>query len=157
MDRGKLWTVEAVAERLGVTPRTLHYYEEKGLIPEVPRTPGGHRVYDEDTIERIEHILRLKEALGYSLQEIRSILFTEDQLKAYRARISEGREPEHNVQMLSESVRLLEDVIRHIDDKMMRLAAMREHYMDRLTRIRARLEREEEATKAVGFQDQKGE
>ncbi|WP_367305830.1 MerR family transcriptional regulator [Alicyclobacillus acidocaldarius] len=157
MDRDKAWTVEAVAERLGVTPRTLHYYEEKGLIPEVPRTPGGHRVYDEDTIERIEHILRLKEALGYSLQEIRSILSTEDQLKAYRARIAEGQEPEHNAQMLSESVRLLEDVVRHIDEKMLRLAAMREHYMDRLARIRARLEREEEATRAVGFQDQESE
>ncbi|MDI9260493.1 MerR family transcriptional regulator [Alicyclobacillus sendaiensis] len=149
MDRDKAWTVEAVAERLGVTPRTLHYYEEKGLIPEVPRTPGGHRVYDEDTIERIEHILRLKEALGYSLQEIRSILDTEDRLKTYRTRIAEGQEPEHNVEMLADAVRLLEDVVRHIDEKMTRLAAMREQYSDRLARIRARLQREEAAHRAV--------
>ncbi|WP_206831622.1 MerR family transcriptional regulator [Alicyclobacillus fructus] len=142
MGRDKAWTVEAVAERLGVTPRTLHYYEEMGLIPNVQRTPGGHRLYDEETIERIEHILRLKDALGYSLQEIRSILSTEDQLRTYRERIREGREPEHNLHMLEESVRLLEDVLQHIDEKMAKLAAMREQYLDRLARIRARLDRE---------------
>ncbi|AEJ42047.1 MerR family transcriptional regulator [Alicyclobacillus acidocaldarius] len=149
MDRDKLWTVEAAAERLGVTPRTLHYYEEMGLIPEVRRTPGGHRLYDEETIERMEHILRLKDALGYSLQEIRSILATEDQLKAYRERIASGHEPECNLHMLTESVRLLEDVVRHIDEKMARLAAMRERYVDRLTRIRDRLQREQSALQAA--------
>ena len=143
MGRDRECSVEAVADWLGITPRTLHYYEEMGLIPEVKRTPGGHRVYDEETIERIEHILRLKDALGYSLQEIRSIFATEDQLKAYREKIQAGLEPELNVEMLTESVRLLEDVVRHIDEKMERLSAMRERYVDRLSRIQARLHREQ--------------
>ncbi|SIS83704.1 MerR family transcriptional regulator [Alicyclobacillus vulcanalis] len=142
MGREKQWSIEAVAERLGITPRTLHYYEEMGLIPEVARTPGGHRVYDEDVIERVEHILRLKDALGYSLQEIRAILEVEDQLRAYRERITSGESPALNARMLAESARLLEGVVNQIDEKMARLAAMRERYVERLTRIRARLELE---------------
>jgi len=67
-------TVEEVAKRLKITPRTLHYYEEMGLIQPSAHTEGGHRLYYEAAIAQLQPIRQLKDHLGYSLLEIRSML-----------------------------------------------------------------------------------
>lgn len=58
--------------RLGLSARTVRYYEELGLLPGVRRRVGGRRVYGADEIERLRFIQRLK-ALGLSLAEIREL------------------------------------------------------------------------------------
>lgn len=58
--------------RLGLSARTLRYYEELGLLPGVRRRAGGRRVYGADALERLRFIQRLK-ALGLSLAEIREL------------------------------------------------------------------------------------
>jgi DNA-binding transcriptional MerR regulator len=68
----ELLTVRDAAERLGVTPRTLKYYEERGLV--VPtRSEGRYRLYDENDLERFGRILRLR-SLGFSLHGIVEML-----------------------------------------------------------------------------------
>lgn len=62
-------SIAEVCERLGLSPRTLRYYEELGLLPEVRRRAGGRRVYGEGELQRLRFIQRLK-ALGLSLAEI---------------------------------------------------------------------------------------
>src|SRR6185312_16903066 len=53
-----------VARLVGTTPRTIRYYEEKGLLPPAPGRPAGqHRVYEQADVERLREILRLKELL----------------------------------------------------------------------------------------------
>lgn len=67
-----LLTVQVAAKRLGVTPRTLKYYEERGLV--LPsRSEGRFRLYDENDLEKFERILRLR-AVGFSLHAIREML-----------------------------------------------------------------------------------
>jgi DNA-binding transcriptional MerR regulator len=61
-------TVRAAAERLGVTPRTLKYYEELGLVLPA-RSQGRYRIYDEEALARIDRILQLR-SIGFSLQAI---------------------------------------------------------------------------------------
>ena len=61
-----------VCARLGLSARTLRYYEELGLLPGVRRRAGGRRVYGPDELERLRFIQRLK-ALGLSLAEIREL------------------------------------------------------------------------------------
>ena len=56
----------------GLSPRTVRYYEEVGLLPGVRRRRGGRRVYGPDEIERLRFIQRLK-ALGLSLVEIKAL------------------------------------------------------------------------------------
>lgn len=66
------WKVGDLAEATGVTVRTLHWYEEQGLlVPE--RTPAGHRVYGPDHVARLQQVLSLRE-LGLPLDDIRSLL-----------------------------------------------------------------------------------
>lgn len=64
--------IGAVCERSGLSPRTVRYYEELGLLPGVRRRAGGRRVYGADELERLRFIQRLK-ALGLSLAEIRQL------------------------------------------------------------------------------------
>jgi DNA-binding transcriptional MerR regulator len=67
-----MWTISEVCERTGLSPRTVRYYEEIGLLAEVRRREGGRRVYGADELERLGFISRLK-ALGLSLAEIREL------------------------------------------------------------------------------------
>ena len=68
----ELLTVRDAAERLSVTPRTLKYYEERGLVTP-SRSEGRYRLYDENDLERFGRILRLR-SLGFSLHGIVEML-----------------------------------------------------------------------------------
>lgn len=63
----------ALARRTGCNLETILYYEKIGLMPDPPRTPAGHRQYDETHIRRLRFILRGRE-LGFSIAEIRGLL-----------------------------------------------------------------------------------
>ncbi len=61
-----------VSEITGLSARTVRYYEELGLLPNVRRRAGGRRVYGADEIERLRFIQRLK-ALGLSLADVKEL------------------------------------------------------------------------------------
>lgn len=65
-------SIQEACLRTGLSPRTVRYYEELGLLPGVRRRNGGRRVYREDELERLSFIRRLK-ALGLSLAEIKDL------------------------------------------------------------------------------------
>jgi DNA-binding transcriptional MerR regulator len=71
-DSAPLLTVRDAALRLNVTPRTLKYYEERGLVTPA-RSEGRYRLYDERALEQFERILRLR-SLGFSLHGIAEML-----------------------------------------------------------------------------------
>jgi DNA-binding transcriptional MerR regulator len=73
----ELSRVGEVAERLGVSPRTIKYYEELGLVQPEARSPGGFRLYGEEEVQRLERILRMK-GIGYSLATIHELLAVRD-------------------------------------------------------------------------------
>lgn len=75
MNKKKAYSIKALADISGVTPRTLHYYDEiKLLVPE--RKQNGYRVYDQQHILRLQQILLHRE-MGLSLEEIRDVLDAE--------------------------------------------------------------------------------
>lgn len=67
-----LFPVREAARRLAVTPRTLKYYEELGLVTP-DRSEGRYRLYSEDDLDKFARILRLR-SLGFSLQAIAEML-----------------------------------------------------------------------------------
>jgi DNA-binding transcriptional MerR regulator len=80
-----------LARRAGTTPRTIRYYEEFGLLPGAPeRDAGQHRLYGEADVERVLELLRLKDLLGLSLDELRGVIEAEDARGALRAEWHEG-------------------------------------------------------------------
>ena len=66
-----------VAQSTGLSVDTIRFYEKQSLIPLAQRTDAGYRVYDENTVDRLQLISRAQ-SLGFSLQEIRELLLIED-------------------------------------------------------------------------------
>jgi DNA-binding transcriptional MerR regulator len=66
-------TVGEVSALAGVTVRTLHHYDERGLLSPSGRTEAGYRLYSERDLERLQEILGWR-ALGFSLEEIGGLL-----------------------------------------------------------------------------------
>ncbi|MEE2522339.1 MerR family transcriptional regulator [Pseudarthrobacter sp. J75] len=62
-----------LAERTGLSLRTIRHYDDVGLLPALTRTEGGFRVYSEDDFDRLMVIKQMK-PLGFSLEEMAEIL-----------------------------------------------------------------------------------
>jgi len=67
------WKVGELARRTGLSVRTLHYYEEIGLLSPSRRTDGGHRLYAAGDVVRLQQIKSLRQ-LGFSLREVKEYL-----------------------------------------------------------------------------------
>jgi DNA-binding transcriptional MerR regulator len=64
-----------VAERAGVNPQTLRYYERRGLIAEPARSPGGHRAYPPETVTLLT-VIKAAQRLGFTLEEVAELIDT---------------------------------------------------------------------------------
>jgi DNA-binding transcriptional MerR regulator len=68
-----------VAEAVGTTTRTIRYYEEIGLLgADAARESGKHREYDQADVERLREVLRMKDLLGISLDELKMVVEAEE-------------------------------------------------------------------------------
>ena len=101
-----------IAQRLGLTERTIRYYEEVGLLESIKRVEGGRRVYTDDDVGRLRFIQKLK-MLGLTLQEML-------ELERLYARHRSNR------QVLPRLVELLDAHLATTDERMSELAALRD-------------------------------
>lgn len=72
-----------LAERTGLSLRTIRHYDDVGILPAASRTEGGFRVYTEGDVERLLLIRRMK-PLGFTLEEMQELLDVTDALDAER-------------------------------------------------------------------------
>ncbi|MGH2924477.1 MAG: MerR family transcriptional regulator [Solirubrobacterales bacterium] len=99
-----------VAELTGTTARTIRYYEEIGLLEAAgSRQPGSHRVYGEADVERLRDVLKLKDLLGVSLEELRELAAAEG------ARASLRREWDRGIDDPARAREVLEEALGHVD------------------------------------------
>lgn len=69
----QLWTVGQVADEVGVTVRTLHHYDQIGLVRPSERSRAGYRLYTEADLQRLQHVVVYRR-LGFPLDQIGEIL-----------------------------------------------------------------------------------
>lgn len=67
------YSVGELASASGCKVETVRYYEKIGLMPEPPRTEGGHRFYSQNLLKRLTFIRRSRE-LGFPIEQIRELL-----------------------------------------------------------------------------------
>src|SRR5216684_8503607 len=72
--------IGALSERTGCKVETIRFYEQEGLLPAPPRSPGGYRLYSKDHLKRLTFIRRAR-ALGLSIEEVRTLLKLADERK----------------------------------------------------------------------------
>jgi MerR family transcriptional regulator, repressor of the yfmOP operon len=130
-----------VARLAGTTPRTIRYYEEIGLLPATAsRQPGAHRTYAEEDVERLSDLLRLKDLLGLSLEELKALVEAEDARTALRREWESGVEdPARRHQILDESLghitRQLDLVRRRRDE----ISSLEAELLNKRKRVQSRL------------------
>jgi DNA-binding transcriptional MerR regulator len=129
---GAYLQIGEVAERTGVTQRTLRFYEEKGLLKPPSRMEGGFRLYSEDDIRRVDQIRRLQKLLGFTLAEIKEMVEAEEvkwQLRAeYRpqADLTDRRQSiakaievtERQYAVICQKVEALRDMQARLEEKL---------------------------------------
>jgi DNA-binding transcriptional MerR regulator len=118
-----------VAERTGLTPRTIRYYEEIGLLPIPPeRRKGAHRAYEEPDVERLAELTRLRDLLNLSLDELKQLVEAEEARAAIRERF-------HATDSDTERLRLLDAALPHVDTQI----GLVRHRIEELTHLEAEL------------------
>jgi len=103
------YSVGQVADLAGVTIRTLHHYDEIGLLSPSGRSAAGYRIYEEADLERLQRILFYRE-LGFSLEEIATIV--DDPRTDVVGHLRRQRE------LLTERIKRLRSMVATIDYEM---------------------------------------
>ncbi len=106
------YRIGELASRVGLTERTIRYYEELGLLESVKRLDGGVRVYTDDDVRRLRYIRKLK-TLGLSLQEM---LELEKMYQDHRS----------NRTVLPRLMELLDAHLETLNERMNELGALRD-------------------------------
>jgi MerR family transcriptional regulator, heat shock protein HspR len=78
--------IGAISEKYGIHPQTLRMYEREGLLRPA-RTEGNTRVYDPDTIDRLEIILTLTRHLGVNLAGVEVILHMKERMEKMQGEV----------------------------------------------------------------------
>ena len=138
-----------VAEQLGLTPRTLRYYEEIGLLEPPSRMEGGFRLYSSSDISRLENIVQLKRLLGFSLREIKQVVEAMESLKLLRQESKQAADLETKRDSLLKGLEILEQQVEVLDGRLRQVVELRDQFNERSMRVRERLQQIETELEAV--------
>ena len=118
---GEVVSIGEVAKSLGLTTRTLRYWEEVGIIESVERADGANRGYTPYFVRRIKFIIRLKE-LGLTIKDMQDLY----------AVYGEAKQTE---KMIPRLIEMLDANIYKVDEKMAKLASLRNEIVEYRQRI----------------------
>jgi DNA-binding transcriptional MerR regulator len=127
-----------IAKETGLTPRTLRYWEEIGLLKPCAHRGSGERLYSLAERERITHIRELQDLLGLTLAEIQDVLASEDTLeRARRAARADAPTPKR-LRLLADAIDANGRLVERINERLVRISEFLEVCVDRGERMRAR-------------------
>jgi DNA-binding transcriptional MerR regulator len=131
-----LLRIQEASELVGLTPRSIRYYEEMGLLRPSARSGGAYRLYDDSDIERLRFIKGLRDDAGFSLAEIGRLLEGEAERGRAREAFRATEDPGARREILMGSVARIDEQVATLRSKIDRIQAM----VDDAERRRARLE-----------------
>jgi MerR family transcriptional regulator, repressor of the yfmOP operon len=133
--------ISQVAREVGTTTRTIRYYEEIGLLrASEDREHGAHRTYTEADVERLREVLQLKEVLGVSLEELRTLVEAEDARAALRAEWrAGGADPQRRREILDESLGHIERQLSLLRARRLAIEELESELVTRRKRVQRRL------------------
>jgi DNA-binding transcriptional MerR regulator len=142
-----------VADRTGVTQRTLRFYEERGLLKPPSRLEGGFRLYSNEDILRVEQIKRLQNLLGLTLAEIKDMVEGEEIRSEMRATYRPDLQPEERLRRVTHLLAVTQRQREIIDHKISALREMQNDFEEKIRRyktaekdMREQLEKESQGT-----------
>jgi MerR family transcriptional regulator, repressor of the yfmOP operon len=129
-----------VAELTGTTPRTIRYYEEIGLLPPAgERELGKHRAYTPADVERVQEILRLRNLLGLSLEQLSQVLAAEDARAEIRRELQQSDDPREQQRLLQEALVHIANQLELVRGRRRELEEFEHELVDKRRRVQKRL------------------
>ncbi len=127
-----------VARQTGVTPRTLRYWEEIGLLEPAAYRESGERLYSPAERDRVLHIRELQDLLGLTLAEIQDVLASEDTVERARRAARADAPTLKRLQLLSDAIEANRRLVERINDRLQRVIEFRDECIERGNRMAAR-------------------
>jgi DNA-binding transcriptional MerR regulator len=137
-----LFKIGEVAEEVGLTPRTIRYYEEIGLLGNAGerdhRVKGSHRLFTQAEIDRLREVVRLRDLLGLSLDELVELADTAQLQHCLRSQWAASSGDEERARIVATAIpnvqrqlelvharqRYLAEFAAELDDKLHRMYAL---------------------------------
>jgi MerR family transcriptional regulator, repressor of the yfmOP operon len=138
----RMYRIGEVAERVGVTTRTIRYYEELGLLGGGGgRQKGAHRLYTETNIARLQELIRLRDLLGLSLEELTALAEAEEARAALRDQWASEPDDAERLRIVEDAIPLVERQLALLRARQTTLAQFAGELEEKLDRLHE-LERE---------------
>jgi DNA-binding transcriptional MerR regulator len=135
----RTYRIGDVAERVGVTTRTIRYYEELGLLGTASaRTKGAHRLYTDTDIARLEELIRLRDLLGLTLEELVALAEAEEARAALRNQWAESATDRERARIVDAAIPLVERQLELVGARQDRLAEFADELSEKLRSLRKR-------------------
>jgi DNA-binding transcriptional MerR regulator len=139
------YRIGEVAELVGTTPRTIRYYEEFGLLAAPPEhEKGRHRTYDDADVRRLQELIRLRDLLGVSLEELKRLVEAEEARAALREQWPRAAAPRDRRAILEQSVGLVTAQLALVRSRRAALDGLEAELAAKLERVTALLRELEE-------------
>ncbi len=128
-----------LAELAGTTPRTIRYYEEIGLLPGADRAQGKHRAYTEEDVERVKEIVRLRDLLGLSLEQLAQLVEAETARAEIRREYARADSPEERRGLLERALGHIETQLELVRSRRQELEKLEQELVAKRRSVRAKL------------------
>ena len=145
MEQGgpKYYQIGELANLVSVSPRTIRYYEEIGLLNSVRRVEGGKRIYTDKDVQRLRFIIRLKH-LGLTLSEMNEL---EDIYQIHRT----------NKKVLPRLLELLDTHVLKIDERINQLVKLKADVLEYKKKIYQKLNVDDDLKKGADSDERRGD
>jgi DNA-binding transcriptional MerR regulator len=128
-----------VAERVGITARTIRYYEERGLLGTgSDRAKGSHRLYSEADVTRLLELIRLRDLLGLSLEDLVALAEAEEARASLRDRWADSTDDAERLRIVDAAIPLVERQLQLVRERRETLAAFSRELSEKLRRLEDR-------------------
>jgi DNA-binding transcriptional MerR regulator len=136
----RLYKIGEVADDVGITQRTIRYYEELGLLgADRARLKGSHRLFTEADIARLRELVRLRNLLGLSLDELTQLAEAAQVSEYLRARWETSTEDAERAEIIEAAIPNVERQLELVHVRQHSLAEFEAELTDKLARMRERL------------------
>jgi DNA-binding transcriptional MerR regulator len=132
------YRIGEVAERVGVTTRTIRYYEELGLLGTAGRLKGAHRLYTEADVTRLEELIRLRDLLGLSLEELVALAEAEEARAVLRNQWAESATDRERVRIVKAAIPVIERQLELVRARRQKLSECADELSEKLSSLHER-------------------
>jgi len=137
----RTFRIGEIAAQAGVTPRTIRYYEELGLLGTAdPRSKGAHRQYTEADVSRLRELIRLRDLLGLSLEELVALADAEEARAALRDQWYGDPTDEERIAIIDRATELVQQQLDLVRARRRKLDEFAGELEEKLASLRARRE-----------------